>query len=261
MRSNKRLPGYTFIRVLLLAAITALIIIASAVVIAWATDMQNNADGLRLENKTRSLIIESVKNLGEGQGRSQFAVTVRNGYDKPIVAYSIRIEDNSEDKDTISAVERGGLVDDWSLLPRATDIAHLSASSGGSIVLTIYAVMFEDGTGDGDADDLGRLQDARAGVKLAYQRIAPILRRAANANKESASDEVTQSLDAEVASISDKEVPMNSRRGFAQAKAYIRSELKDLKAKLTSEPGLKPGEEIGKKARAIETALAKLQGL
>jgi hypothetical protein len=125
-------------------------------------------------------------------------------------------------------------------------------------VLTIFAVMFEDGTGDGDIDDLTRLQEVRAGIKLAYQRIAPILHRAANQTKEVMSDEATQSLEGEVASISDKEVPMNLRRGFAQAKAHIGSELKELKDKLHSEPGLKYREEINKKAKAIDKALAKM---
>jgi uncharacterized protein (UPF0147 family) len=232
----------------------------AAVVIVWATNRQKNinTDRFRMENKTRSLAVESVENSREVQGRSQFAVTVRNGYDKPIVAYSIRVEDGSTDKDTISAVERGGLVDDWSLPPNATDIAHVSASSEGNIVLTIFAVMFEDGTGDGDTDDLMRLQEVRAGVKLAYQRIAPILRRAANETNAVGSDEATQSLEGEVASINDKEVPMNLRRGFAQAKAYIGSELKELKDKVRSKPSLKYGEEVNKKAKELEKALAKL---
>lgn len=251
----KSLSGSRFVAGMLLAALSS-----SAVVIVWATNRQNNnnTDGLRMENKTRSLTAESVKNLGETHGRSQFAITVRNGYDKPIVAYSIRVEDGLTDKDTISAVERGGLVDEWSLPPNATDIARVSASSEGNVVLTIFAVMFEDGTGDGDTDDLTRLQEVRAGVKLAYQRITPILRRAASENREAVSDEVTHSLEGEVASINDKGVPMNLRRGFAQAKAYIGSELKELKDKLRSEPGLKYGEEINKKAKAIEKALAKL---
>ena len=251
MKSLKTLPSYPVVWVIAFVAIATIMIIASP------KQISSNTDRLRLENKTRSLMIESVKNLGEGQGRSRFSLTLRNGYDKPIIAYSIRVEDSSTDKDTISAVERGGLVDDWSLPPNATDTSHVTASEG-DVVLTIFAVMFEDGTGDGDVNDLTRLQETRAGVKLAYQRITPILRRAASENREVVSDEVTHSLEGEVASINDKGVPRNLRRGFAQAKAYIGSELKELKDKLRSEPGLKYGEEINKKAKAIEKALAKL---
>jgi hypothetical protein len=231
-------------------------ICSTAVVIVWATNRQNNVGGLRLENKTRSLTVDSVQSSEVSQGRSLFAVTVRNGYDKPIAAYSVRVQDNSMDEDEISLVESAGLVDGWALAPNSTDTTRVYASSGGTVVLTIYAVMFEDGTGDGDANDLTRLQETRAGVKLAYQRIAPILRRAAN--RAGSPDEVTGSLGGEVASISDKEVPMNSRRGFAQAKTYIASELKDLKEKLRSDPALKQGEELNKKAKAIEKALARL---
>lgn len=228
---------------------------SAAVVFVWAGSRQNN-HVLHLENKTRSLTAESVQDSGESQGKSRFAVTVRNGYDKPIAAYSIRVKDRSMDEDEISVVETSGLVDDWALAPHSTDTTWVYASSEGNVVLTVYAVMFEDGTGDGDAGDLTRLQEVRAGVKLAYQRIAPILRRAAN--RVGPTLEVSESLDGEVASISDKGVPVNSRRGFAQARAYIDSELKELNAKLRSEPGLKHGEELNKKAKAIEKALAKL---
>lgn len=71
MKSIKRLPGYILNWMIVSVAITTLMIIASAVVIAWATK-RNNTDGLRLENKTRSLTAESVKRLGEIQGRSRF---------------------------------------------------------------------------------------------------------------------------------------------------------------------------------------------
>lgn len=233
-------------------------LISAAVVVVWATNGHNTTNRLRIENKTRSLNVESVTDLGEVHGRSRFAVTVRNGYDKPIVAYSIRVEDNSTDKDTISASERGGLVDDWSLQPNATDAAHVFAASEGEVVLTIFAVLFEDGTGDGDNNDLTRLQEVRAGIKLAYQRIAPILRRAASQNRTVISEAAIQSLKNEVASISDREVPMNLRRGFDQAKDYIDSELKNLKDNLHSEPGIKSGAEIDKKAKEIEKVLAKL---
>ena len=228
----------------------------AAAVFVWAGSRQNN-HVVRLENKTRSLIAESVQDLGESQGKSRFAVTVRNGYDKPIAAYTIRVEDSSTGKDEISAVESSGLVDDWTLAPNSTDTARVYASSDGNVVLTVYAVMFEDGTGDGDKDDLTRLQEVRAGVKLAYQRIAPILRRAASEHKGGAPAKAAQSLDAEVTAISDEGVPMNSKRGFAQARDYVRSELKQLKDKLTSEPDTY-GQEVEKKAKAIEKALARL---
>lgn len=235
-----------------------MMLMSAAVVIVWATNEHNNPDRLSIENKTRSLTVESVTDLGEVQGRSRFGVTVRNGYDKPITAYRFRVVDNLTAKDTISAVERGGLVDDWSFPPQATDVAYVSASSAGEVVLTVAAVLFEDGTGDGDTNDLTRLQEIRAGIKLAYQRIAPILRRAAGENRVVVSETVIQSLEDEVMSLSDRAVPMNLRRGFDQAKDYVGSELKELKKNLGSEPNLKYGAEIDKKAREIEEALAKL---
>ena len=235
-----------------------MMLISAAVVTVWATNEHNNPDRLSIENKTRSLTVESVTDLGEARGRSRFGVTVRNGYDKPITAYRFRVVDNLTAKDTINAVERGGLVDDWSFQPQATDVAYVSASSAGEVVLTVAAVLFEDGTGDGDTNDLTRLQEIRAGIKLAYQRIVPILRRAAGENRAVVSEAVIQSLENEVVSLSERGVPMNLRRGFDQAKDYVGSELKELKKNLRSESNLKYGAEIDKKAKAIEEALSKL---
>lgn len=254
----KHLSGSRFaVGILLVMSITAAAIVVSA------TNGRNHTDRLRIENKTRSLIVESVKDLGAIRAVAQkevsrFEVVVRNGYDKPIVAYSIRVEDSSTGKDTISAVERGGLVDDWALEPNGTDAAHVSTASEGEVVLTLFAVMFEDGTGDGDTDDLTRLQETRAGVKMAYEQIAPVLRRAISDNKFVMSDAAIQSLEDEVATITDRDVPQNLTRGFAQAKSYIGLELSDLKEKLRAKPNLEHRAEINKRLEKIEKALAKL---
>jgi hypothetical protein len=232
------------------------------VAVVWATQGSPAADRVRVENKTSSLAVVSVEDMGavgaEPQKMSRFVVTVRNNSGKPVMAYSVRVEDGSTEKDSISAVERGGLTDDWSLPPNGTDVVRVSAASEGKVVLTLYAVMFEDGTGDGDRNDLRRLHEVRAGVKLAYQRLVPILRRAAREDGAATPDAALQALEEELASVSETTVPMNFRRGFVQAWDYVGMELDDVKGRLRSDPSLKHGTEINKKLEKIEKALAKL---
>lgn len=237
------------------------VVLLTAAVVVWATKAQSNNPGrLRIENKTHSLVIESMKDLGHVQAGAQnrFELRVRNGYDKPIITYRFRVVDSLTGKETFSAVERGGMMDDWNLPPNGTDVTAFSAASKGAVMLTIAAVLFEDGTGDGNANDLLRLQELHAGVKAAFQKIAPILRQAANTDDSVVPDAAIQLLEDEVASINDREVPVNQRRGFAQAKDYFRLELSDLKDNLRSKPNLKHKAEFTKKLERIEKALAKM---
>ncbi|HJU56813.1 MAG TPA: hypothetical protein VJ715_19670 [Pyrinomonadaceae bacterium] len=244
-----------------LALVTPLAVLIVTVALVWGTHGRPpGAARVRVENKTSSLAVVSVKNLGkaETQSLSQFAVTVKNNSGKPVIAYSIRVEDGLTDKAAISAVERGGLIDDWSLAPNATDVVQVSAASAGEVVLTLYAVMFEDGRGEGDRNDLRRLHEVRAGVKLAYQRMAPILRRAAKENGTATPDAAVQALEKELASVSETAVPMNFRRGFAQARRFVGVELDEVKGSLRRDPSLKHGAEINRKLGTIEKALARL---
>ncbi|HWT02206.1 MAG TPA: hypothetical protein VN256_18285 [Pyrinomonadaceae bacterium] len=242
-----------------LAAGTPLVILIATVAVVWVTHGRPGADRVRVENKTRSLAVVSVNDAGAVKaGLSQFDVTVRNGSDKPVAVYSIRVEDSSTDEGTVSAVERGGLTDNWSLPPNGTDVVRVTAASGGNVVLTVYAVMFEDGAGEGDRNDLRRLHEVRAGVKLGYQRIAPILRRAAKENGTVAADAAVRVLSDEVASVSETAVPLNFRRGFVQARGFVGTELDDVKGRLRSDPSLRHGAEVGKKLAQIEKALARL---
>lgn len=238
-----------------------LVVLLAAAAVVWATNGQSNdVDRLRIENKTRSLAIESVKDLGVSLSgaQSRFEVTVRNDYDKSIIFYRFREADSSTDKKTISGVERGGIMDDPILPPNGTSATVFSVASEGEVVLTVAAVLFEDGTGDGDSNDLLRLQENHAGVKAALQRIAPILRQAANTDDLAAPDAAVQMLEDEVAAVSDAGVPINLRSGFAEAKDYVRSELRDLKDELRSKPKLKRRAEVGKKLEKLEKALAKM---
>ena len=228
--------------------------VASATI--WVTRGSNNdVKRIRIENKTRALIVESIKDLERVDNSSRFAVTFRNDYDKSIIAYRLQVTDVSTAKDSIGGVERDGFMDGWLLPSNGTDSTRFSAASKGEIVLTIAAVMFENGVGDGNKEDLERLKEVRTGVKMAYEQIVPIIRGTLKSDAAVASIE---SAENEISKIGDKEVPMNSRSGFAEAKSYIGSELRDLKNKLRSNSNFTADIEIIQKLTKIEETLAKL---
>jgi hypothetical protein len=247
-------------------AIGLLLVLVTAIggVAVWARKGSDGTGQLRMENKTSSLIVESVAELETIQiepqkKRRRFKVTVKNGYGQPLVAYSFRQQDGSEGKGSVSGVETNGATIGWVLPPNGTDATSFLAPSEGEVVITLAAVLLEDGTGDGDIEELSRLREVRAGVKMAYQQIVPVLRRAANSTEAVAPDIAIQSLEGEIATIpEEKTVPPNLRRGFHEAKEFLVTNLKELKSKLRSGQNLHHRSEIAKINARVEEILAKL---
>ena len=145
----------------------------------------------------------------------------------------------------------------WTLAPDATHAIDFYTASDGPVVLTLAAVMLKDGSGDGDHETLSRLNEVRAGVKLAYEQIIPLLRRVSESNVNSGSDSVVQSLEEEITTTADeRKVDVNLRRGFRSAKDLILFDLRALK----SRPGhyLEYPVEISKIKTRVEDVLKDL---
>lgn len=189
-------------------------------------------------------------------------MTVRNGYSQPLVAYSLQQQDSAVGKGSVARVETNGATIGWVLPPNGTDATFFGAPSEGEVVITVAAVLLEDGTGDGDSPALSRLQEVRAGVKLAYQQIVPLLRREANSTEGVAPDIALQSLEGEIAAISEeKTVPPNLRRGFHEGRQFLVTNLKELESKLRSGQNLQHRSEIAKITARVEEILAKLEAV
>ncbi len=238
---------------------TLFILVTVSVIFVFAANQNQVSKDLRIENKTKALVIESTTQLRNQNDRRIFKVTVRSDYEKPIVSYSFRVVDNTTHKNSISRVERSGVADGWSLSAKESDANFFSVPPTGEIVITLEAVLFEDGTGDGELPNVTRLQEISAGVKMAYQQIVPILRRVSNQDEPSISDEAIRSLTDEINSISEAKVLGNSIAGFKDAKNYISLELREIKNKLNSKPNLKFNFEIAEQLSKTEEILAGLQ--
>lgn len=229
--------------------------ILGIVVVVWATSKNYNTDRIRIENKTRSLLVESVK---ESIKSNRVEVSFRNNYEKPIAAYRVRVTEEFNGKTDESAVERGGLIVGWVLRPNEIKVEEFPVNPKSKTNLTIAAVIFEDGTGDGEINELTILQEVRVGVRMGFQKIFPILQDAMKTKESFSSDSAIQSLEKKIKQLNDEDVPDNSKRGFALAKGYMSIELRDIRDKKTRNTNLNIETETLTKLTEVESALTKL---
>lgn len=224
----------------------------------WSSVQSKNVARVIIENKTRSLNVESVKESDENDELSRFEVTVKNNYDKPISVLRFRIIDDSTKKNDVNAIERGGLTDGWSLKPNETSVVKFSADKNGKVFLTIAAVLFEDGTGDGVNSDLTLLQDIREGVLLGFQKVIYVLKEETKTGELLASEAAIEELKNKVEQIDESKIPNVSKRGFATAKGFIKFEIEDLKEKIKSESDFNVKNELLKKIDKMESRISTL---
>lgn len=247
-------------------AIGLLLVLVTAIagVAVWARKGSDGTAQLRIENKTRSLVVESVVELqltqiGGQKTRRTFKMMVRNGYSQPLVAYSFREQHSGVGEGSVARFETNGATNGWVLPPNSIDTTYFSAPSEGEVMITAAAVLLADGSGDGDTQALTRLREVRDGVKMAYQQIVPILRRATISTEPVAPDVAVQSLAGELSAIADEAVPPNLRRGFHEGKQFLEMNLKELESKLRSRQNLQHRSEIAKLTARVEENLSKLE--
>jgi len=140
-----------------------------------------------VENKALSLIVLAIEEKGlvpEFRERGLgdwvlFYVTLRNDYDRPVAVYKIDVWDETRAEKTGNQAG-GSFLSKSTFKPGQIIQTNFLISPEGKAVLTTSAVIFEDGTGDGDTAALARLQEERRGVGMAYQKLVPILRDTLN---------------------------------------------------------------------------------
>lgn len=247
-----------YINKMFLVALLILTVFGIAGFAIWKSVQSKNVERVSVENKTRSLTVESVKESSEKNKRSKFEITLKNNYDKSIAAYRVRVSEEFAGKTDVSVVERGGLIVGWVLNPNEIKVEEFIIKPEVKTILTIAAVIFEDGTGDGEIVELTRLQEIRVGVRLGFQKIIPILQNAAKTGESFSSNSVIQSLEEKIKQLDDKDVPDESKPGFALAKSYMSIEMKDIKDAKTRNSNFSVDTVVAAKIAEIESALTKL---
>jgi hypothetical protein len=243
-------------------SVAMVLLLTAIAVVPLSPKGGHKSEDLRILNKTRALIIESVIEMQSSLAaprRRTFKLILRNGYSQPVVAYSFRQIDASVPSNSFAGLETNGATNGWVLPPNATDATYFSAPAEGAISMTLEAVVLEDGSGEGDLDAISRIREVRAGVRMAYDRIVPLLRQTASSSVNVGSDEAFQSLDREISALSDTGVSPNLRRGFHEGKRFLAMNLTELRTKVSAVHNSEHRAEIAKFTTRFEEILVKLR--
>lgn len=229
-------------------------------IVAWSSAQSQVQNRVQIINKLTSIRAESVREINRGEHLSQFETIVRNVSPQPIKAITLKIEDSQTVQDSIDTSSANGLNNDWVLMPNETVNMRFDAALGGNVRVIFVAVMFDNGNTEGDRYFTEQLKNKKEGIKLAYQRILPILRRTSNLLTDDVPDEALEAMINEVKSIDQTNIPQELTVGFLNGRTDIVSSLEYLK-KQKNNPRknrpLKPKEICLKNLARIERVLGK----
>jgi hypothetical protein len=147
-----------------------------------------NVEDIRVTNRTSGFEIAGLEKTPERNIR----IRLRNGYKKKITAYQISLGSTTTLVETMlnnleAGVDPGEVVD----LVEAINVDPDLSTKG----LTIRAVVFDDGTGDGEPESIKEIDDYRQGEMIQMKQTANRLMESAEASDSeiiSALDEVSK---------------------------------------------------------------------
>lgn len=145
-----------------------------------------------VNNQTQALRIASLTDRGGVGTKHTFEISVVNVSDKAIVEYTFFKKDGS-------ALTTSGATTGWSLAPGESDAVKADLGPGETI--TLAALLFADGTGQGDAGELTRMKDYRVGVEEQYRRAVPILNQVKGVAAAAEANSVAAALRQQLASL------------------------------------------------------------
>lgn len=145
-----------------------------------------------VNNETQALRVASFTDHGGVGTKHTFEISVVNVSDKAVVEYTFFKKDGS-------ALTTSGATTGWSLAPGESDTIKADLEQRESI--TLAALLFADGTGQGNAEEITRIKDYRAGVEEQYRRAVPILNQAKVAPAAAEANSVAAVLRQQLASL------------------------------------------------------------
>jgi hypothetical protein len=134
----------------------------------WSGARLQEDTQLQVKNETSSLQVLS-SSMEKSGAQNLVKLHVINVSNKAIVAYTILKQDQT-------MLTTNGATTGWVLAPSESDTVRVLLPVSDK-TLTIFAALFEDGSGEGDFGIVKELGDYRTGVKAQFQRAIPILRQ------------------------------------------------------------------------------------
>jgi hypothetical protein len=160
-----------------------------------------------------------------GTREQGYQVTLRNDYDKSIVAFELGAGRGRMTRDLIHKNE--------TIKPGASHTEYYGYEPVlDTKPLTLFGVVFEDGSGAGESDSVKAIKDMRLGAKMRLAQFAPILEGAlesAKAGSPRVLDRLLSKTNALTADAVDG-LPSNVKFGFHNEKQRLLSEIQQIKS-------------------------------
>ena len=180
-------------------------------------------EDIKRENKTRALEVTKLE-ITPTFGDHLAQVTFTNTYDKAITAFVVTTGIYTpHSKSTIT--EDFAANENAYIRPGKSYTNFFSVGEMREAGITILAVMFEDGTGEGDADEVREIIETRTGKAKVYNYFLPKIREMLDSADDNQKQEGLESLKAQI-----RDFPRDNN-----GKAYIESGISDGKLELLSQ--------------------------
>jgi hypothetical protein len=213
---------------------------------------------LNVTNQTTGFQVVSVeRDLEYVKGSEFLRVSFRNDYDKAIVSYAIVVGKGSSVQTDFMYSEAGNKI-----APGETTTWR-NALSPGMLAegISIEAVVFDDGTGDGDAGTIKGIKDQWEGGDRQISRILSIL-DAALSSSEAESSDVLYELEARVSSLSiepDNSFQPRSQAGLNNQREGMLVKLKQLRDVVEATSGVTAREGLVRLKQRLESYQVRLR--
>lgn len=207
---------------------------------------------LKVKNTTQALQL-----VGTSRVEGRIKLTLRNVSPKNINGFQIlvgksrvQVEFLDADEPGRQTLASGGIYEDW----------FLNESNPNVPDVVIFAVMFEDGSSDGEADMIREMEQTRQGKRIQVERFKSLLQ---NALAASGGDtvEVLEKIEHDILATPedmDERLPGNVKLGLYNEKSRLLNELRHLKRNLPTGDILNTKTELIKLKERIDRRLSKL---
>lgn len=210
------------------ASIAAVLLLTAIAAVALSRGNSLRQDGqFVVDNKTSGFVVDQVQRDGE-----LLRLALINRYHKNIKAYTVAIGNVKMEEDFIYS--------DRVIAPQEVFILELprsrSSRPADSLRISVLAVVFEDGTGDGLMANVVAIKDRRLGERLQFKRTVQILQALIDSTDEDASKLVQ--LNTRAASLPEEESFSRAfKSGLHGGKERLLQIVKRLEQPQDSEPG------------------------
>lgn len=219
-----RSPIFVF---LVIAGLCGALWLGSGKTKSQSKHLQPKGNGVTVSNHTQAFQVVNATNDG-----NTIQLSLRNGYSKAITAFIVSGDDGSSVQVDFSSVD--SLIAPGETYNYGEATANLLSHSGAEQSrpkISILAVLFEDGSSDGDNKVVRDIKNRRLGEKIQLMRILPLLEEALGV-EDSELPVSIERLKARISALPDKPQKGESPEimgGLHHGKQYIYAKLERLK--------------------------------